>query len=237
MGKNITSDMLESRAKMLGGGRTCDFSQASAFRVGDPSGSDQGKMYKMVLRKGSPMGGLCATLCAFWVVFHAQQDAGTAEGFTQGRSLWEYLFQNGTLNLGAATNITVEHHQSTGNQIHYLEGLMHKFKVERRKRTMGGDVITAVPIVLSYTTLMACARHITAVGGYKLLSLKPNTNGTGSGHMVAAWYDQQDVLFMDPNYGEFWLPDRMAFLAWFQFYVMNTYQTKYRSVTVLDYVA
>ncbi|MES2071863.1 MAG: YopT-type cysteine protease domain-containing protein [Pseudomonadota bacterium] len=237
MGKNATSDRLESYAKMLGGGRTYDFSQASAFKVAESTGPDQGKMYKMVMRNGKPMGGVCATLCAFWVVFHAQQDAPKGgHSFTRGRSVWDYLFQDGGLNTGAATNITVEHFNSTGNQIGYLDAFMKKFKVERRAKRMSGSMITATPMVMSYTTLMQCSRHMTAIGGYKLLSLKPNTNGTGPGHMVSVWCDLGDVLFMDPNYGEFWLPDRAKFAAWFQFYVMNTYRTSFKSVTVYDYV-
>ena len=135
MGTSIQSDRLAAFARMQGGGRTYDFSQGQAFRVGDPSGDDLGKMYKMVLRGGKPMGGVCATLCAFWAAFHAQQDIGNyaENAFTKGRSVWDYLFNDGGLNLGAATNITVEHHLSSGHQVTYLESFLRKFKVIRRK--------------------------------------------------------------------------------------------------------
>lgn len=235
MGQNPTSDRLAVYAQLQGGARTYDFSQARAFKVVESDGPDQGKMYKMVLRNGKPMGGVCATFCAFWTVFHAQQDTG-GNGFTRGRSVWDYLFNQGGLNTGAATNITIEHHQSSGNQIGYLDNFMKKFKVVRRPKSITGGLITATPVVLSFTTLMKCARHMTAIGGYKLVSLKPNVDGTGSGHMVSAWCDMGDVLFMDPNYGEFWFPNQAKFSAWFQFYVLNTYRRKYKSITVYDYV-
>src|SRR5262249_59570900 len=103
MGKNPTSDALETYAKMHGGGRTYDFSQATVFKVAPPTGDDQGKMYKMVLRNGKPMGGLCATICAFWAAFHAKQDSDNYQqnSFTKGRSVWDYLFNGGGLNTGA----------------------------------------------------------------------------------------------------------------------------------------
>ena len=71
MGKSPTSDALDAFAKTVGGFRTYDFSQAQAFKVIETDDPSQGKMYKMVLRNGQPMGGVCMTMCAFWVVFHA----------------------------------------------------------------------------------------------------------------------------------------------------------------------
>jgi hypothetical protein len=63
---DLTSDQLDTRAKTLGGFRSYYFKQGLHFQVGDTTAPDQGKMYKMVLRRGQPMGGVCATLCAFW---------------------------------------------------------------------------------------------------------------------------------------------------------------------------
>lgn len=233
MGTSLKSDRLASFAKLQGGFRTYDFSQAQAFRVGDPDAEDQGKMYKMVLRRGQPMGGVCATLCAFWTAFHAQQDIGNYQenAFTRGRSVWDYLFNDGGLNLGAATNITVEHHQSSGHQVRYLEGFLRKFKVIRRKGIKSGEALEQ-SLPLSRTSLIRCANAIAAqTGGYKLISLRKSSGG---GHMVSAWCGT-DVVFMDPNYGEFWLPTKEAFKAWFTFYVFNTYRSKYDQLIVRDY--
>lgn len=234
MGTSIKSDRLASFARMQGGFRTYDFSQAQAFRAGDPNAVDQGKLYKMVLRGGRPMGGVCATLCAFWVAFHAQQDIGNYKenAFTRGRSVWDYLFKDGGLNLGAATNITVEHHKSSGDQVTYLENFLKSFKVIRRKGITSGQALEQT-MPLSQTSLIHCASAITSkTGGYKLISLRRSAGG--GGHMVGAWCGT-DVLFMDPNYGEFWLPTKEAFKAWFTFYGFNTYTSRYDRMIVRDY--
>jgi hypothetical protein len=235
LGTNLTSDRLNTYAKMHGGYRTYDFSQSTAFKVAEDTDGDQGKMYKMVLRNGKPMGGLCKTICAFWIAFHAQQDLGTSS-FTKGRSVWDYLFNNGGLNLGSATNITVEHHQSSGNQNKYFETFLKKFKIVRRKKSITGAPLNESGMPLTFTSLLGCAKNITQAGGYTMIGLSAKADGTGGGHAVSGWYDGSDVLFMDPNFGEFWLPSRAAFLAWFQFYIMNTYGRKYKGLYVHTYV-
>jgi hypothetical protein len=170
------------------------------------------------------------------MVFHALQEAGKPNTFTRGRSVWDYLFNDGGLNLGSAQNIVVEHHLSSGKQKVYLNGLMKKFHVVPRLKGMIGNILTEKPIPITYTSLMGCARNITEVGGYKYISLSKNVDGTGGGHAVAAWCDGRDVLFMDPNYGEFWLPTRSAFSAWFTFFWLNTYIRSYKAMTVSNYI-
>ncbi|MFM0626505.1 YopT-type cysteine protease domain-containing protein [Paraburkholderia xenovorans] len=231
MGSSIVSDRLDTYARMHGGFRAFDFSQAQAFKLGDPTLPDQGKTYKMVLRNNKPMGGVCATLCAFWVAFHSSQDSGYGAGFTKGRSVWDYLFSEGGINVGAATNITVEHHRSSGNQINFFENFLKNFHVVRRTRIVGGKTMQ-VTLPLSQTRLIAAGEAIVkATNGYKLLSLR---KGTGGGHMVAA-FAADDVLFMDPNYGEFWLPNARAFRAWWLFFIENTYLKSYDSLIVREY--
>ncbi|MBX6376173.1 MAG: hypothetical protein IRZ13_18340 [Acetobacteraceae bacterium] len=233
MGSSLVSDRLETYARMHGGFRTFDFSQAQAFKLGDPNLPDQGKTYKMVLRRGKPMGGVCATLCAFWTVFHATQDSRTPNSFTRGRSVWDYLFNENGVNTGAAINITVEHHQSSGNQIRYLEDFMRKFGIIRRQDIVSGALLEK-EFAMSHTRLIAAGEGIVKHrgGGYKLLSLRGSKGG--GGHMVAA-FAGEDVLFMDPNYGEFWLPNRDAFRAWWQFFMLNSYIRSYDTLIVRDY--
>ena len=232
MGISVASDRLEVYAKMHGGFRTYDFSQAQAFKLGDPNLPDQGKTYKMVLRRGKPMGGVCATLCAFWTVFHAMQDSPKGNGFTKGRSVWDYLFSSGGINTGAAVNITVEHHKSSGNQIAYLENFMRQFGIIRRQNIVSGDDLEQ-EFPMSHTRLLKAGEGIVQHrgGGYKLLSLKGKSGG---GHMVSA-FAAQDVLFMDPNYGEFWLPSPDAFRKWWLFFMENTYIKSYNKLIVRDY--
>lgn len=235
MPSNQRTDRLAIYAKMHGGGCMYDFSQATAFKVIESQEPDQGKMYKMVLRDGQPMGGVCMTMCAFWVVFHAAQDRPGGNSFTKGRSVWDYLFKDGGLNMGAATNIVVEHHQSSGDQTVYFDGFMEKFGIKFRPTTISGVPISNAYLPFTYSSVMGAAALITAVNGYKVISLKKTDAGTGGGHAVAGWYDGADVLFMDPNYGEFWLPSKNAFRAWFQFYILNVYKETYKSLRVRHY--
>jgi hypothetical protein len=242
---SISND-LHVLAQGLGGARTFDFSQGKAFKVAPETEwttptktwKDQGKMYKMVLRNNSPMGGVCATICAFWIVFHAKQGAGdVAHSFTKDRSVWEYLFDDGGLNLGAAQNITCEHYLSTGNQLNYLENFMSKFSIDRRTQNMAGSPIANMFTPLNNSTTFQCAEAITKVGGYKLIQLKKTHNGSGGGHMVSAWSDGEDVLFMDPNMGEFWLPNMTSFKIWLASFFAKTYlrNNKYKSMRVHDF--
>jgi hypothetical protein len=236
MGASPTTDRLGLYARQLGGALTYDFSQAAAFKVAPSDQPDQGKLYKMVLRNGQPMGGVCMTLCAFWIVFHALQDRPGGKTFTNGRSVWDYLFKDGGLNLGAAQNIVVEHHLSSGDQLTYFDNFMKKFEIKYRPNNISGAPLSNSYQPFSYNSLMAAGRLITTANGYKMISLKKTNDGSGGGHAVTAWYDGHDVAFMDPNFGEFWFPNRGAFLAWFQFFIMNTYKTSYKSLRVRTYV-
>lgn len=234
----IKSDQLAVKAKALGGARTMDFSQGADLVFGDTSGPDQGKLYKKVMKKdGTPMGGVCATFSAFWIVFHAMQDAGKPNPFTRGRSVWDYLFTDGGINLGAAQNIVIEHHRTYGNQRNVLEAFMAKFGITKRTKSLTTALPLKVVKPLTHSVAIDCANLIGKVGGYKVVELKPNTNGSGSGHEVCAWSDGGDVVFMDPNYGEYWLPDGVSFGEWFQYFVQTTYGTKYKAIIVHNYAA
>lgn len=245
-------DSIKNFAKMQGGACVYEFSQGAAFQVAqatqrfdskhkDGTWNDQGKMYKMVLRgKGNnqaEMGGICATLCAFWMAFHASQ--GKSNYFTRSRSVWDYLFNEGGINLGAAQNIVVEHHQSTGDQIAFFTKFLEQFHVKKRTKRMSGSAISHVFMPFNSKTAFSVGKEITENFGYKLIQLKKSLDGSGSGHMVCAFCDGQDVLFMDPNMGEFWLPSVKAFKAWLAFFWANSYGTgkaPYKAMRVHDYI-
>lgn len=244
-------EAIKNFAKMQGGACVYEFSQGDAFKVAQAqmrtsskhkSGSwnDQGKMYKMVLRgmgnNQEEMGGVCATLAAFWIGFHATQ--GGKNPFTRDRSVWDYLFNAGGLNIGAATNIVVEHHQSTGDQLNHIAKMLANFKVRKRTNRAGGAAISHVFVPFNSTTSFSCANEITENYGYKLIQIKKDVTGAGSGHMLCAFCDGTDVLFMDPNIGEFWLPNKTAFKAWLTYFWDNTYGrgNNYKAMRVHDYI-
>jgi Yersinia/Haemophilus virulence surface antigen len=71
--------------------------------------------------------------------------------------------------------------------------------------------------------------------------MKPNLNGTGAGHMVAAYGDGGDVVFMDANFGEFWLPDRDAFekfiVEYFKIAYLSGGKQKYKATKPYHFIA
>lgn len=210
------------KAVGTGGRCTYKFAQKDAFQIADATQqyskshkdgnwNDQGKTYKMVLRGKTPgsqseMGGVCATIAAFWIAFRSDQDIGSNASFTKGRSVWDYLFTHGGLNTGAAMNITVEHHMSSGDQLSYFEAFLNKFKLYK---THSSSFIESNSTTAYDVTAAAFEQN-----GYKLVQLKQTKNGSGNGHMVALYTVGHEVFFMDPNWGEFWFPDRKAFNLW-----------------------
>lgn len=230
-------DIFES-AERVCGMCTFRFSQGQAFKVAqatqrhspshkDGGWNDQGKMYKMVLKgtegSQSEMGGVCATIVVFWMAFHSSQDTGSNAAFTKGRSVWDYLFDANGLNLGAAMNITVEQRQGNGSQLAYLDKLLQRFGLAKRQKTMSGANVPCVWMPFSAASAFRVADAITGQNGYKMIQLKKTLNGSGPGHMVGAWSDMSDVLFMDPNFGEFWFPDKTAFKIWLSHFWRATY--------------
>jgi hypothetical protein len=220
---NGTQTRMKTAAEACGGHMTYAFSQGQQLRAGSEDGPDMGKLYKKVLRNGDPMGGACAAVSANWVAFHATQGSGNS--FTRDRSLWDYLFTNGGLNLGAAINVVIEHHLSSGDQITHFDSFLKKFNVIRRgdykspgTNMESGGAYRGTAQQLGFTI----GKRIIEKGeGYRLISLRKSAGG--GGHMVAAWV-AQDVMFMDPNFGEFWFDSREKFMRWFpQFWVLSGY--------------
>jgi len=217
------SHKLAKAAETLGGYRTFYFRQADDLQTEGLDDSRVGKVYKeFTSPKGVEMGGVCATVCAFWVVFHAKQETS----YFGEISVWDYIFNNGKVNRVAAYSIATEHALSYVNQESHLAGFLESFGVKRRAKRVSGTAMSN-SFISSGSLGKALVEHITSGGGgYKLLSMKPNLDGSGSGHMVAAYWDWSDVVFMDSNFGEFWLPNRAAFEKFMEEYFKIAYLAK-----------
>lgn len=230
---NAKQTMMEAGARGCGGQMTYCFSQGQQLVWGDPSGTDQGKLYKKVTRGNGVMGGACYAIAAFWIAFHGTQ--GSNHPFTQDRSVWDYLFKQGGLQLGAAMNVVVEHRESSRiGQTRYFDATLEKFGIIRRGEFTSGANME----VAGSAAGIGQAHRGGAIGGaiiekgegYRTISLR---RATGGGHAVAAWVGQ-DVAFMDPNFGEFWFPDHQSFRKWFtQFWAVSGYS--YTEIVVRSY--
>jgi YopT peptidase len=229
---NSKQTQMKTAAEACGGHMTYAFSQGQQLRFGSEDGADMGKLYKKVLRNGKEMGGACAAVSANWVAFHATQ--GSNHSFTRDRSVWDYLFTQGGLNLGAAVNIVIEHHLSSGKQINHFDDFLKKFGVIRRGEytNPGANMESTGSFRAGPLVGRGIGEAIVARGeGYRMISLR-NSSG-GGGHMVGAWV-AQDVMFMDPNYGEFWFDSRAKFLNWFaRFWTLSGYS--YNKVIARSY--
>ncbi|MDA3962969.1 MAG: YopT-type cysteine protease domain-containing protein [Planctomycetota bacterium] len=231
---NHKQRQMKSRAEGCAGGMTYCFSQGEQLRWGAQDGIDQGKLYKKVTRGSGVMGGACYSIAAFWIVFHATQ--GSNHPFTQNRSVWDYLFKQGGLQLNAAMNIVVEHRESSRiGQTQYFDATLKKFNIIRRKEIVAG---TNMEVAGSAGHLAAGAHRGNAIAnaiiekgeGYRTISLR---RATGGGHAAAAWVGT-DVCFMDPNFGEFWFPSHAQFRAWFaSFWAISNYA--YTEIVVRSY--
>ncbi len=168
-------------------------------------------------------GGICEALSAHWIVYHARQD-----------SLWNWIIGNGNINL-ARIHQHVMPLQRQGilsdDQDAVTEAWLRQQGIRRIQgnmvmnpsRTFGDTFVqfrgTAGAAMQEGTTSFfnrdALARAILldttgGAGSYKKLGLF----GKAGEHAMALWV-AQDVVFFDPNFGEFWFADRAKFFNWF----------------------
>ena len=237
-----TSDELEKVALAQGGNRSFKFSQGKDLLVAgldSSAGPRSKKVYKdFTTPGGRAMGGVCATICAFWAIFDKNQEN---ESFKGGISIWDYILANGPggeCNPTAAYEIATEHALSYGNQMVHLTNFMSDFGVEERTTSTSGVPMTNTFQAIVDDSAIAATRlmeHIqSGGGGYKLISMKKNLAGTGGGHMIAVHWDWGIWRFMDPNYGEYVLPTDVAFRNFVSQYFREAYQEggscKYKSL-------
>ena len=177
-------------------------------------------MFKRILRghpgQQSELGGVCTALCSFWIAFHATRNS--RHPFTEGRSLWQYLFNgDGTLNIGAAQNIAIAHQKSTGNQISYFGTFLEKFDVHRQTTSPSGAPVSFDLQEYGKAFVQRFMPLITAFPGYSLIETRGQNHGGGKGHMMVAHVAKDGVRYLDPNYGEFRFPCVKSFETWFRY--------------------
>jgi len=181
----------------------------------------------------STSGGVCESLSAHWIYYHANDD-----------SLWNWLIVNGTVSI-AKLHYHIMQLQSQGilgaDQDQVTEAWLRSKGIHRRQsnsvlnksRQMGRHFFTAqgasTPARQSGTSGMFSAGALAnaivqddtlGAGSYKKLGLY----GKAGDHAMALWV-AQDVAFFDPNFGEFWFSDKAAFQEWFtkSFWITSLY--------------
>lgn len=214
---------MQMAAIQCGGACTKKFNQGSDDRT-------KGVGYWYHQRKkanGSRWGGVCKALSIYWIATHAQED-----------DFWGWLFSNkgwaDALNATEILDLHGEYGSGRGglSKDNWTLKILQNFGlVEKRGMANGASLTAAGNAGSSYQTLSILAQAIApnyrrGSDCYKQLSIH---SSSGGGHAVAAWV-AEDVLFFDPNYGEYWFETPRQFRTWFyQFWCISGYVNKYQA--------
>jgi hypothetical protein len=200
---------MKSSAEKRNGFQTATFSQAL-----EPTNSAIGK--HAVSRDG-----ICQALSQKWIVMHAH-----------GSSLFRWLYdEDGRINKSAISNMAINQIDSetrlrgqsgktdqewASEKYLFSYGLLRRtstvmnqqsgYVVAQRSLTAGDDSASDIFTQLA-NGLVNSSKLIT--GYYVMIGI----NGSGGGHCMAA-YVGRDICFFDPNFGEYWFPNRQDFVGW-----------------------
>ncbi len=177
-------------------------------------------LFGFLAKNRSVYGGVCEALCCHWMVYHAHED-----------SLWNHLSDTRSAilysiaKLQRAGGLAAE--QGLGKRMSGQDVISEAWMrengvvpIHQRLKLMGGNIATTTmtrgssgrgttdPSVLA----AAIVSGHTGGGAYRKIGVW----GLG-GHAMAAWVGQ-DVVFFDPNFGEFWFESPIEFSAWFPHY-------------------
>ena len=211
-------DRLIMRAAVEGGACTKRFRQGSDNRQ-----KGIGSLYHLRHRGGSRWGGVCKALTLYWMAYHAND-----------WDFWSWLFaDNGhlhTWNAAAVCDLqgayTDDPRYNGGVRGRRAAGLT-KFQFMRDVLRRSGLVERKDPFGVSMSINNQWARgdggrvigqaiapdYVAGKAMYKQISI----HGSAGGHAVCAWV-AEDVMFFDPNYGEYWFETPAQFRRWFNFF-------------------
>ena len=172
----------------------------------------------------STSGGVCESLSAHWIYYHANDD-----------SLWNWLMVGGQVSLSRLQYHVMQLQSAgilSGDQHATTEAWLRTKNILRRQSsyvasagrphrqlgylaTRGGSAAASHDGSTSLFSAGALAAAIVrddtrGAGSYK----KPGLYGKAGDHAMALFV-AQDVVFFDPNFGEFWFADKHAFTRWF----------------------
>jgi hypothetical protein len=175
-------------------------------------------------------GGICQGLVNNWIGDHAA-----------GGSLWNRLYGgNGAINAGVVARIAFE--QKTGGRGVNGTSALYQLLANERFLAVKGLIPWAHPVLQVYSRVGAGESYAsmakllaTAVtsfkpsdGAYLNIALQHSSEAPG-GHAVGAFVGglakgtgKREVLFFDPNVGEFWFSDSDKFAAWLNMCLMKT---------------
>ncbi|MES3033801.1 MAG: YopT-type cysteine protease domain-containing protein [Gemmatimonadota bacterium] len=196
---------LKSSAVKHDGFQTHDFSQSL-----EPTNS-------IIAKHGTSRDGICQAMSQRWIVMHAH-----------GGSLFNWLCDaSGKVRADAIVNLAVNQvdsetrtHRHQTDQDWASEKYLHANGIIRRTGVLpvagqfmrdfiGGSRASGNIFQQLANGLVNSSKLVT--GHYVMIGIQ----GPGGGHCMAA-YVGHDIAFFDPNFGEYWFPDRRHFVGWFR---------------------
>lgn len=217
--------LLESFANMVGSARVGPVQRSVDAHGGHctfPFTQCRPPVSTLIAMDRTTSGGICEALTAHWIRYHATAD-----------SLWNWLTPGGHIDLAKIQQhvMPLQSQGILGDQEAVTEAWLRQHGINRLQTNMvlnssrnlggkfvqfGGAATSAVQEgTSSFFNRDALARAILVdrtggAGCYKKLWLA----GVGGEHVMALWV-AQDVVFFDPNFGEFWFGERARFFNWF----------------------
>ena len=188
----------------------------------------------VIKRNPATAGGICQALAAKWIVQHANDD-----------SLWNWLFHRGTRTPNISAIINLAHNFCDGvirngpmanptTRFRYPLGMTYQdfvtekymalYGVKRRAMVMKSYIGNQHHLIGTGNNGYCLAHRLdeswlnSKGGSYVLIVIKGHHNNRHVGHAMSAFVGSEDIAFFDPNFGEFWFPNKTAFKQWFTLY-------------------
>jgi YopT peptidase len=199
-------NLVQSSAKDFGGVCKQKFSQST-----DP-------VAKIIAKLPSTNGGICMMLAAKWI-----------GELANGGSMWDSIFFGGQFN--AASIITVMHN-FIDDEVQNLDWSyvrtqyfkQHNVTHDKKLPEVGNSAAASPEIGQHLATAISKAGQ----GRWASLDMY----GPGGAHSVAAWNAGSQVLFFDPNYGEFSFPEQTKLRNWLKTYgTVSGYKREFGGVS------
>ncbi|MEO1656346.1 MAG: YopT-type cysteine protease domain-containing protein [Pseudomonadota bacterium] len=195
------------------------------FRQGsDSTDKGIGSVYHLRYTAGRRWGGVCKALCIYWMSSHAND-----------HDFWSWLFDNnGHINVRKAGMIADMQGAYMGqanhagglnvrnalveSKYHFMKRMLQKMGLVERKTAHGNSRSVNEQAFAPGNSFsrgrelaeLVAPEYVMGQAMYKQLSF----HGNRGGHAVALWV-AQDVMFFDPNFGEFWFEHVADFRRWF----------------------
>lgn len=173
-------------------------------------------------------GGVCKALSLIWIGMHAQE-----------KSFWDWLGTQGAVNMVKAQSVMSTFISYDTHVANYPGGDGNAWKDKWATDLLKpyGVVpytgITGTTASRAGGTLYPVGNICDAVVWNTDIYIQVSLGGTAGRHAVSFYTGFKDCVFYDPNYGEYWFPDKTKLKPWFSAFMR---ESNYNTALGADYV-